>query len=44
MMAEASIKTYLGQEFIDELGRNIVKTTTRAMIMLLHLPVQDLLK
>ena len=44
MMAEASIKTYLGREFVEELGRNIVKTTTRAMIMLLHLPVPDLLK
>lgn len=44
MMSEASIQAYLGREFVDELGRNIVKTTTRSMIMLLDLPVPDLLK
>jgi AcrR family transcriptional regulator len=44
LMAEAPIINHHGQDFIEKLNRNVIKTTTRMMIMLLDLPVPEMLK
>jgi AcrR family transcriptional regulator len=44
LMAESPIVNHLGQDFMEELNRNVMKTTTRMMIMLLDLPVPEMLK
>ncbi|MDR0338538.1 MAG: TetR/AcrR family transcriptional regulator [Planctomycetaceae bacterium] len=44
LKAEDPIAQYRGQEFMEKLNRNIIKFTTRMMIMSLDLPVPDLLK
>jgi AcrR family transcriptional regulator len=44
LMAEAPIAKHHGQDFVEELNRNVIKTTTRMMIMLLDLPVPEILK
>jgi hypothetical protein len=44
LMAETTIANQLGQNFIEGLNRNVIKTTTRMMIMLLGLPVPEMLK
>jgi AcrR family transcriptional regulator len=44
LMAETPIVDHLGQDFMEELNRKVMKTTTRMMIMLLGLPVPEMLK
>ncbi|MDR0705422.1 MAG: TetR/AcrR family transcriptional regulator [Planctomycetaceae bacterium] len=44
LKAESSITQYSGQDFMDNLNRNIIKFTIRMMIMSLGLPVPNLLK
>ncbi|MDR2117745.1 MAG: TetR/AcrR family transcriptional regulator [Planctomycetaceae bacterium] len=44
LMAESTIIEYLSKDFMEELNRNVIKNTTRMMIMSLDLPVPELLK
>lgn len=44
LIAETPIVNHRGQDFIEKLNRNVIKTTTRMMIMLLDLPVPEILK
>ncbi|MDR2754706.1 MAG: TetR/AcrR family transcriptional regulator [Planctomycetaceae bacterium] len=44
LMAETPIIEHLSQDFMEELNRNIIKTTARMMILLLDLPVPEMLK
>ncbi|MDR2438639.1 MAG: TetR family transcriptional regulator [Planctomycetaceae bacterium] len=44
LMAETLIVENISLDFMAELNRNVIKTTTRMMIMLLDLPVPEMLK